>query len=169
MKKMLSGFIMVLVVLVAVPVSAQTTAPSAPYYGYEKVVIDGATWIVPDYINLETFPPLGGKLSERDARILQLHQEPLKEAGWYVNELRQRHTFEVIWLDRGTMIWASNASGEPRYLASCGNRISFLLAHEITQVNPPAPAPPQPRIRVRAFWRWLGDIIKFGPFYTIER
>ena len=167
MKKMTVLFVLVLAIVTATAVSAQTT--DKPYYGYEKVVIDGATWVVPDYINIEKFPPLGGKLSARDARILELHQRPLREAGWYVNEVRARHTFEVIWLDKGTMILASNASGEPRYLASCGNRISFLLAHQVTRLESPAPTQPWPRLRIRAFWRWLGDLFTHGPLFTVER
>lgn len=148
-----------LTLLAVAPATAQTTKP---YYGYEKVVIDGQTWTVPDYINLQAFPPLGGLVSTRDARILQLHQEPLRLPGWYVNEIRGRHTFEVIWLDKGTMVWVSNGmSHEPRYLVSCGNRISFLLSHNITQVIQ-APQPAQPKLR----WLWqqfknFGDWIQF--------
>ncbi|OHA91945.1 MAG: hypothetical protein A3J09_00365 [Candidatus Zambryskibacteria bacterium RIFCSPLOWO2_02_FULL_51_21] len=137
MKKFALFILILAMAALAMPVSAQTANDKQPYYGYEKVVIGSQTWMAPDYINLEAFPPLGGKLSERDARILQLHKEPLKTEGWYVNEIRGRRTFEVIWLDKGTMVWASNASGEPRYLASCGNRISFLLAHQITYMTSP--------------------------------
>ncbi|MFA5889053.1 MAG: hypothetical protein WCW47_02085 [Candidatus Paceibacterota bacterium] len=113
-----------------------------PYYGYERCVINGVVWTVPDYINIQRFPPLGGKMSSRDAKLLQVHREPLVEAGWYVNEIRSRHTFEVVWLEKGQMVWASNGGHEARYLDGCINRISLLLANKITVVLQPNPAPP---------------------------
>jgi hypothetical protein len=166
----------------AAAVAQTNTIDKSPYYGYEKVVIAGQSWSAPDYINLGKFPPLGGKLSSRDARILQLHQEPLGFSGWFVNELRERRTFEVIWLDKGTMVWVSNGSREARYLESCGNRISFLLSHELKQVTTGPTTQPLPevkpmtfvetqawpKLRVRDFWRNLGEGIKnvflYGPF-----
>ncbi len=160
----------ILFVLVLIGFSVTPSWAADPYYGYERVVIQSATWTAPDYINLRDFPPLGGKLTERDARILDLHQEPLKVGGWFVNELRERHTFEVVYLERGTMVWADNAAGNtPRYLVSCGNRINFLLSHEITQVlNPAPPAPvPAPKARMRALWSWVWSWMQW-PFVRYE-
>lgn len=144
-----------------------TTKAPAPYYGYEERTIEGQTWIVPDYINIEAFPPLGGKVTPRDARLLRLVRRPLREseAGWYVNELRSRRTFEVIRLKAGEMIWASE-SGEVRYLDSCGNRISFLLAHHVTEiVNAPKPSPTTQQVDNRGWLLRRWDNYWYGPHW----
>jgi len=111
---------------------------------YERVVIDGKLWTVPTYINIERFPPLGGKMSPRDAKLLQVYFGPLPDGGWYVNEIRSRRTFEVIWLEKGTMVWMSIGGHDARYLGGCVNRISFLWHDtiEVSQSTPPPPPPP---------------------------
>jgi hypothetical protein len=129
--------------------------------GFEKVVIDGKTWTVPNYINIQAFPPLGGKLTARDARMLQLHQEFLAEGDWYVNELRERRTFEIIWIEKGTAVWVSNGYTRiARYLVSCGNRISFYVPPQVispqqTKLAPQYSPEPAPPTLFRRFWNWL--------------
>ena len=169
------GFLLVLIIT-----ATSAIAADAPYYGYEKRVINGKVWTVPDYINITRFPPNGGKLTSRDALMLDVHLEPLQEAGWFANEIRTRHTFEIIWIEVGEMVWVSNGGHEPRYLASCGNRISPLLAHQISMLPAPAPRPqPSPTpapgrtgVRLRPMLRWLGEAIKdlflYGPFMTAQ-
>lgn len=100
--------------------------PTRQEVGHTKKVIAGKTWVIPSHVNIDEWPPMGGVLSERDARLMHLHKEPLKEGGFYHNELRERHTFEVAWLEKGEMVWAT-ADGTPRYLVSCGNIIAWVL------------------------------------------
>ena len=169
----LSLLVFVGLVCAATPVSAQTKFADLP--SYRHIVIEGITWTVPDYVDISAFPPLGGKVTERDARLLNLHKEPLmqSEAGYYVNEIRSRHTFEVVWLDAGTDVWFDNGSGrDTRYLVSCGNRIARIMEGRIGIITPtptppkPVPAVTPPKIRLRAPWAWLLDLWVFGPFLT---
>lgn len=156
-------------------VISSTPLFAADNFGYERRVIAGKVWTVPDYINIEVFPPLGGKLTDRDARILRLHKDLLDKGGWFVNELRDRHTFEVMWIEKGTEVWMSGFSREPRYLVSCGNRISPLLAHNVTMYSgtsgDPTPAvkesPAKPSLMQR-FWNLLFYWPTSWPRITME-
>lgn len=110
-----------------------------PDPGYEIEIINGKKWKVPTDVDFGTFPPLGGKAKLEQVRQLGLRQRPLRseEAGWYVNELRNRRTFEVTNLYKGEMVWESIVDGVPRYLHSCGNRIAKLAARKVAEAPKP--------------------------------
>ena len=107
------------------PATNQTfNVPTKTVEQYKQLVIDGATWTVPVGIDPN---PLGGLLSEKEARHMGLHKAKLSVGNFYQNEIRSRHTFEVKYLEEGTDVW-EDKDNVPKYLVSCGNQIALVPA-----------------------------------------
>jgi hypothetical protein len=111
---------------VAPEVTPQTQfeVPVSETAQFEVRTIDGKSWTVPKGIDLDAYPLLGGVLSARDAKLLGLHKETLKEDQIFLNELRERRTFEAANIKAGSEVWVDK-NGVVRYLVSCGNRLQM--------------------------------------------
>jgi len=102
----------------------QFEVPVSETAQFELRTIDGKSWTVPKGIDLDAYPLLGGVLSARDAKLLGLHKETLKEDRIFLNELRERRTFEAANIKAGSEVWVDKL-GVVRYLVSCGNRLQM--------------------------------------------
>lgn len=117
------------------PVVSKTATHQVPrmeYDAYMKKMIGGKEWVVPAHLDIDNWIPMGRILTQRESELLHLRKENLSAGGYYHNEIRERHSFEVKWLEAGTEVWATQ-DGTPRYLVSCGN----LIIEALKTVVPP--------------------------------